>query len=164
MKLQFRLDFKKTMFYEDRVGQYMTKKKIRAFNRLGGFIRTTARRSIRRRSYKVTSPPGSPPFAHIKHPTATLKNIQYAYVPASDSMVAGPLLLHGGNKRSYGKPVPAVHEFGGDRVNIMWRWIDGKKTKRLRPGSYPPRPFMRPALGKALTAEKLRWAWGVVNG
>lgn len=90
-----------------------------ALSRMGAFVRTRAKSSIRKR--KKGSAPGSPPSSH----TGQLRKLVFfAYDPAARSAVVGPL--------KWGKgEAPAVLERGG-------RDSEGRV--------YRPRPYMAPAL------------------
>ena len=125
------------------------------------------------------SAPGSPPFAHSENQVTSLRNIWFALDNTSAtevSGVVGPLRLN-----QYGTlngvvtkgSVPRVHEKGGTaRVqewlfNVpghKWRWVRGKGprrgniVRRTRIATYPPRPFMQPALTKE--SPKIAAIWG----
>lgn len=82
----------------------------RALLREGGYTKTVARRSMRRR--KKASPPGQPPSAH----RGTLKEHLFAVLDTNGrvSVVVGPS-LEWGNSRGL-KTVPEVLEEGGESV------------------------------------------------
>lgn len=105
-----------------------------ALRRAGAFVRRRARSSMRRR--KAASNPGSPPSAHSRHPTRSLKNILFAYDPVNKSVVIGPVLF----SRSQPGGVPAIHEFGGAGRGTR------RSKKPARTVRFPARPFMGPAL------------------
>ena len=99
----------------------------RALSRFGAFVRTTARRSIRKK--KTSSEPGKPPASH----TGLLKRfIFFGYQPQSKSVVIGPAKL---NK---GSAAPSILEYGGKTK------IDGRKV------NIKARPYM----GSAFEKEK----------
>jgi hypothetical protein len=130
------------------------KETARALGRLGSFVRTTARRSIRparrmkvselgeaQRNYLVRNPgafvplkssePGQPPRSRTK---LLRDHILFSYDSRSKSVVVGPVSLN----RTSGEPVPSILEFGGQST---------VKTRRgPRRVTIAPRPFMRPAL------------------
>ncbi len=118
----------------------------RNLTRLGGWIRKTARRSILKR--KSTSAPGKPPSSHV----GRLKNlIFYAFDEAQFSVVIGAMLW-GGAKFRGSRRAPELLEHGG----VTSRSRRGRRPRRMR---YRPRPFMGPALGKAVSEDKLAQVW-----
>jgi len=135
-------------FDRARVKQAMDKATRRVLNRFGGFVRLTARRSIRRR--KAVSEPGRPPTSR----TGLLRrNIWYAYDPSARSVVVGPVPIR---QRS---DAPAILEYGGvtkRRVIEVKNRQTGRRefrySRNVRPRRvrYRPRPYMSPAfdLGK----------------
>lgn len=140
------------------------KAKIKALSKYGAVVRRTAQTSMRYR--KSASQPGTPPSAHKSKRLAALKKmgrtkyngallremLYFAYEPKGGTVLVGPL----GFKSARGTPVPALHEFGGERTPYKGeKFVAGKgKTARLivLKGSvkYPPRPFMGPALKKTI--------------
>jgi hypothetical protein len=152
-------DTKRWFFDREGVQQQLSRKAIAALTRIGGFIRTTARRSMRRKTSGPPSKPGTPPFARV----GTLRDqLFFAYDPSTMSVIVGPVGL--------GKAeVPALHEYGGSiaveetlysirkaataRQAASFRRlvVEGKikvkpKPKRIRRLAYPARPYMGPAL------------------
>ena len=99
----------------------------KVLNRIGGMIRLTARRSIKKApSHKSVSKPGKPPLSH----TGLLRNyIYYSFDPHSRSVVVGPAALN-----AKGKNVPHTLEYSGSTR------IKGKNVH------IAARPFMGPAL------------------
>jgi hypothetical protein len=98
------IDMRVKQFFFDKakVIRAVDKARRAVLSKAGAFIRTTARRSLRRR--KGPAPPGQPPHSH----TGLLKRfLFFAYEPASDSVVIGPARLN--------KPgaAPRVLEHGG---------------------------------------------------
>lgn len=163
-------EIKRTFFDRRAVRQAVGKATANFYGKAGAFIRTTARSSMRRR--KTPSMPGSPPSVHSRSKVATLRNIQFGYDFATDSLVIGPLKLNQYGIRNGIKTtgtVPALHEYGGiagilekkmfnfDTGEIEWERTSfrgaekakrrGQKT-RVRQATYPARPFMGPALEK----------------
>lgn len=146
-------------FFFDRpaVVKAMGRATTTALNRFGGYVRSVARRSMRRRK-NGHSQPGQPPFAK----SGELRDLLfYAYDPKTRSVVVGPL----GFRTRSGLPVPALHEFGGTRTGRKGETMDVKnpvgrdpKTGRFysrgfyrvsvegKVLKFPPRPFMNPAL------------------
>ena len=112
----------------------------RALNKAGGWIRKTAKRSIRPR--KTISQPGDPPHSHA----GALRDLMlYAYERYAQTVVIGPLPF----KRKKGAP---LLEFGG--ATIVRQPSRSGKVRRRRM-VYRPRPFMGPALDKALAQPNL---------
>ena len=96
----------------------------RVLSRFGAFVRTTARRSIRRR--KRSSEPGQPPRSH----TGLLRRlIFFAYEPTSENVVIGPADLS--SKR--GDAPHALEEGGRSQIGPQ-------QTAYIE-----PRPYMGPA-------------------
>lgn len=152
----------KGMFFDRKLVQReVGKENAKALSKAGAFIRTTARRSMRRR--KTSSPPGSPPSVHSRDKVATLRNILFAYDRRNQSVVVGPVRLNQVNMQTGGRGnigVPELMEHGGS-VSIRevssnrgksWRRFDNRRTPRPwetfrnRQANYEPRPFMGPAL------------------
>jgi len=96
------------------------------------FVRTAAKRSIRRRKDRSKhSPPGTPPFTH----TGRLRNaVRFAVDARRGRSVIGP-------SRSIVGRSGGAHEQGG----------------RFKGDSFDRRPFMAPTLDK--TQERLRELW-----
>jgi phage gpG-like protein len=140
-------------FNHPAVKQALAPKKLKFLRRWGGWVRRTARSSIKRKgaarprpkkkylrggsstwtvSYRrwwqevkdqPASPPGTPPYTH----TGRLKKaILFAYNRATESVVVGP------SERI--TDIGGLHEKGG----------------RRRGRRYPARPFMRPARQKSI--------------
>jgi len=99
----------------------------KVLNRIGGMIRLTARRSIKKASSKTAvSKPGKPPLSH----TGLLRNyIYYSFDPQAKSVVVGPVAL-----KAKGKDVPHTLEYSGSTR------IKGKNVH------IAARPYMEPAL------------------
>ena len=144
---------KKYFFDTKRVLRAVDKGRRAALSKAGAFIRTTARRSIRKR--KRAAPPGKPPSSH----TGLLKRfIFFGYDAGSDSVVIGPARL------AKSTEAPHTLEFGGTvkvrrdrlmRVEDTGRDKRGRftkgKYKRVKAGTrltYQARPFMGPAIDK----------------
>jgi len=135
----------------------------------GGFVRTTAGRSIRKS--KKVSAPGEPPHSHIG---ILRKLILFAYDPFSASVVVGALKTHQKFLDTAGQfvagTVPAILEDGGTigifEVQKYGRWrradlrsrggIAGYPT-RVRKVKIAARPYMWPALEK--TAPRFPELW-----
>lgn len=160
----FEVTYDLTDYFFDRlkVENQVAAKERRAMSKIGAFVRTDARSSIKRR--KSVSSAGSPPSAHSKDKIATLKNILFGYDQASNSVVIGPVLLRRSTRKkgyllekawvSEIKPdrsVTALAEFGGTASAK----VNGEATTF----NYEPRPSMAPALERQRTSGKLIQAW-----
>jgi hypothetical protein len=162
----------KDMFFDRvKVERLISRDGAKFLNKVGAFIRITARRSMRSGGKKrKPSQPGMPPRYHTKHDVATLRNILYGYDASRQSVIVGPVKL---NKKQYlgGKlsagTIPALHEFGGtagirERKTPFGKWVPvGRKNRggatRVRTARYPARPFMAPALAKAQERFPVLW-------
>lgn len=86
-----------------------------ALKEAGGYIRKTARNSMKTR--KGPSAAKSPPHNHAsKKAAASLRNILYGFENNKQSIVVGPIgfkLQRSRGVVSQSRPVPNVHEFGG---------------------------------------------------
>jgi|SRR5699024_8409833 len=178
IKLDIKSATAKDLFFDRaKVLAEIDRQTAKVLSRFGGFVRKTARRSIRRR--KKVSEPGQPPSAHSDE----IKNILYYYDRFRQSIIIGPVGL---NSSPYGGvTVPQLLEEGGDVTTQFWL---GKKTKKrgkpaeitwLNPNKvtghinkaiyfhasdapkvkahYEARPFMQPAFDEWL--EKLDEFW-----
>lgn len=99
--------------------------KLKVLSKVGAFVRRRAQTSMRYR--KKASKPGTPPSAHKNSGALLRKLIYFGYDPQTDSVVVGPVQARGGQ-------APRLNEFGGTLK---------AKGKTF---TYPPRPFMAPAL------------------
>ncbi len=175
----FEVTYKLTDFFFDRaeVQNRLAKRERRAMSKIGAFVRTSARTSLKRR--KAVSPAGSPPSVHSKDKVATLKNILFGYDPTKHSVVVGAVGLNQVNREASiqaSRPVPAIMEFGGTvaiqeerwkRIGGSERWYrrdlrrlpSESKLYRVRIATYEPRPFMAPALERERKNDKLLEAW-----
>lgn len=143
------MKMKALFFDKPAVLRAVSKAKRAALSKVGAFIRTTARHSLRRR--KGAAPPGQPPHSHV----GLLKRfLFFAYEPASDSVVIGPAKLN--------KPTeaPRVLEHGGK--TLVERRRRGKVVRQRV--TIEPRPFMGPALEKERPKLPKRWAGSVRGG
>lgn len=135
------VQFKQKRFFFDRpyVAAQIGKLNAAFLSRVGAFTQRRARSSLRRR--KRVSLPGQPPSVHSDNPVATLKNIWFAYEPANQSVVIGPLRLNlhsatwgeGGRALTTGA-VPGILEHGG-RVGI--------RKMKMPDGTFQRIPFGR---------------------
>lgn len=153
---------------------------IGPMNRIGGFIRLTAARSMRNKRYPQTAAAGEPPYSHL----GLIKRLMaYSYDPSAGSLIAGPMAIN--TPSDSGEfTVPQLLEFGGrhrirekrtffalpkgtTKVKKKKGRIQNTVRVTLKEGTYveyPPHPFMGPALEKAMQADKLRQAWSIVGG
>jgi hypothetical protein len=129
--LAMRLPQAKAFFFDRQaVTSRVDRATVRVLSKMGAFVRTRAKGSIRKR--KRVSEPGSPPSSH----TGQLKNfIFFAYEPQAKSVVVGPIKL---NMKSAN--APSLLEFGGTSV------VTDRKRGGGQVAIYRPRPFMQPAL------------------
>lgn len=125
--VDIRVDFH--LFFDRRsIARAVDRARRRALVRSGAYVRTVAKRSIRRR--KGPSRPGQPPHSHV----GLLRDqIFYAYDPRRESVVVGPRVFH------EARDVPGVLEFGGTLP----------VGPRGRAARYPARPYMGPALERS---------------
>ena len=139
------------------------------------YIRTAQRSMIRRR--KKVSQPGSPPSAHSTDPTASVKNILYAYDRRSKYGVVGMVNLNGRRVAvDSNKELPELLEFGGVMGIHETSW-DGKqwyspaprfrqkfkgKYTRKRNAVMRPRPSARPAFEQEMAAGNIIAPWANV--
>ena len=145
----FDMRIKKLFFDRRAVIDAVSRAKRKVLSRMGAFIRTAARSSIRKR--KGVSAPGSPPHSH----TGLLKRfIFFGYDPQTDSVVIGPAKLNKGGE------APHVLEFGGTTV-VEKRRLSGKHERRRV--NIRPRPYMGPALQKEQSKLPPMWA-GSIKG
>ena len=120
-------------FDTKKVTSSVDRMRIRGLAQAGGYVRTTAKRSIRTR--KAISVPGKPPSSH----SGELKKIFFGYDSRSDSTVVGPLKFKKGN-------VPEVLEHGGTTTVYQRNKQTGRlDKKRIK---IKPRQYMQPALVK----------------
>ena len=122
--------------------------KRRAMSRVGGFMRTTARRSMRKR--KKPSPPGRPPSSHQGD---LRRHLYFAYEPERETVVVGPVgfsrsdtpavLERGGSVRVRNRLVPVgrgVTRGAGGRFQSNRRMVRFSGSLRIK-----ARPYMGPA-------------------
>jgi hypothetical protein len=129
----------KTLFFDKpAVLAAVDKATRKVLNRIGGMIRLTARRSIKKApNGKAVSKPGKPPLSH----TGLLRNyIYYSFDPQARSVVVGPVAL-----RAKGKNVPHTLEYSGS-TKI--------RNKNIHIAA---RPYMAPAL--AVNKSRMAAVW-----
>ena len=169
-KFGLSIEVKKLFFDRRKVLDKIGRANARSLSKAGAFVRRRARSSIRRR--KAVSQPGSPPSCHSTDKVATLKNILFAYEPRRQSVVVGPVKLHGhqyvGSVLTSGT-VPETLEFGrtvGLREKMVGkRWVSMGRRRprpgqpvRVRKATIRARPFMRPALDHEADSFPELWA------
>lgn len=118
----------------NRIALAAKRAEAKMLNHVGGYIRKTAVRSIRKGIGKKSSMPGMPPFTWIDVYPAS---IQYAYDSGTSSVVVGGVPFKGST-------IPGVIEYGGTEI------ITQKRSGTRKIGKYAPRPAMRIALKKAI--------------
>lgn len=123
----------------NRIMQAAERNERKLLNHIGGYIRKTAKRSIKKGSKgSGVSMPGFPPKTWVNTYPDFLR---YAYDRNTHSVVIGSLLV-GRNP----VPVPGIIEKGGLEV------VKDPKTKRYFVASYLPRPALRIALKLAINS------------
>lgn len=127
------VDKAKGLFFDRaKVLSALDRAEARFMSRFGAFVRSDARRSMRKSKSGKPSKPGRPPKAH----SGELKRfLFFVYDRRNHDVVIGPIRLP---RTRYA--VPGIQEFGG----VVTR-KDGSTAV------YPERPYMRPALKKNLS-------------
>lgn len=129
-----------------KVYRFMDRKERKLLSRMGAFVRTTARQSIKSGGKKnKTSEPGEPPRSHTK----LIKRIFFGVDSVSRSVVVGPVVVPGAKSR--GAVDLEALEYGGSII------VAGESKKQKV--QIEARPFMRPALAKETTPEKISAMW-----
>lgn len=159
---------KEWFFDREKILKAADKATVKALSKFGAFVRRRAQTSMKRRN--KASAPGQPPSAHgnakqgqgkakkSKYTGAWLRELLFfSYDPLTRTVVVGPLGFKGSG-------VPALHEFGGTAQKWGVRTIHGvRKRVVIGTATYPPRPYMKPALDAELPkfAEQFR---GTIGG
>jgi len=145
-------------------------------------LATRTRRAIETRAREIKtrppSSPGTPPHTHVPygHMLGFRRNLWNFYDPISHSAVVGP--------SQKGRMLPYLHEFGGTQMLATWqyvpqyprkynpifwrlsvgqkprntgKWVDAGHTSRA---TYPARPFMQPAMRRAIARGDLAKPFG----
>ena len=94
---------------------------------VAGLVATAARRRLRVRP--GSSRPGASPHAHTR---GGLREIRFAV--NGNTAIVGPIKFP---RTQFNRPVPNIHEFGGDAQ---------QQSIRARLFRYPARPYMGPTL------------------
>ena len=158
-------EIKHLFFDRQSVKNLIAEKERKGLERIGKFLRTRSRSSMRRR--KSPSRVGQTPtvWSHSEH--ATLRNILYAYEPSRHGVVIGPVKLASATRNLTANTVPELLEKGGTvgirEKLIHGRWVTASTRRRrakvmatrVRRAVYGPRPFMGPALQKELEQKTL---------
>lgn len=138
--------FQRNFFDRERVINALTREEHKAFSKIGAYIRTRARRSIRKR--KKSSRPGQPPHSHSGE---LRKGILFAYDPDAHGVVVGAYRMN-----SKAGNAPEILEYGGTTKVSARRDDARKKRRRVR---ILARPYMLPALEAELAAGTIPEAW-----
>lgn len=139
-----------TFFDLKNIPKKVDKAAYRVLSKIGAFIWTAARQSIKRPGKKKRgadriSRPGSPPYSH----TGLLKKgILFGFDFESQSVVIGPTKLRDSSE------VPQLLEFGGEAMREDRR--DGKNMVSFM-ATYRPRPFMGPAYEREIPKLPAMW-------
>jgi hypothetical protein len=116
-------------FFFDRVEvqRRLKTKRLKAMRSAGAYARKLIRNKPVRRKRK--SRPGEPPTVHTKDKYATLRNVQFAYSPSSDSVVVGPVKIGSVNAEPGQQVAPETLEYGGgSQRNKLWRKMEVGKS------------------------------------
>ena len=129
--LNIRFSQVKALFKEDKILDAKKRGTVRALKKAGAFVRSDARRSMKRR--KSVSPPGKPPRV-LK---GQLKRFLFFVVDkdAPENVTIGPVKLNDSG-------APRFMEYGGSQVQRRRRRGRTSNVKL----DIEPRPFMNPAL------------------
>ena len=171
--MSFTLDVKvKNLFFDTAVvNRLLSDKERRGLSKIGAFLQTRMRRSLRRRI--APSLPGQPPSVHSTSPFATLKNIQFAYEPMRHGVVSGPIRISRKSKVAIqSTTVPEALE-AGDKMGLKEVFVPlprrrKKKKKGGRKRLAKPaivngtvgewRPSSRPRPGQPRRVERITLA------
>jgi len=171
----FKLEkFKGTFFNSDAVKAAVDAATRRVLSKLGAFVRTAAKSSIRKR--KRPSKPGKPPSSH----QGDLRTfIYFGYDTRKQSVVIGPVERNKVYLNGAGQPldgtVPEILEYGG-KITVLerysklfneWLPVSLRSLRRRDPGDTTPvrrrvatiaaRPFMHPALKQEVPKLPAMW-------
>jgi hypothetical protein len=134
------IKIKDTFFDRKSVVNAVDRAQRSALSRIGAFVRTRARSSMRKR--KKSAAAGSPPSVH----EGGIKRLLFfGYDAANSSVVVGPVTYRKGD-------APNLLEFGGT-TTIKYR------SGKSRSAKYQPFPFMGPALEKEVDAGTIPAQW-----
>lgn len=129
----FKVDPKNWFFDRKLVQDKVDAARIRNLSKIGAFVRTRARRSIRKR--KGASKPGNPPHSHVG---LLREGILFAYDNDSGGVVVGPRKLNqvsvvNGQFRS--GTVPEILEYGGT-IGVVEEWTHWLRNKNGTRGGW----------------------------
>lgn len=173
--------------HRERVARAVARGEERVGRKVGAFIRTRARTSLRRTGAKgrgkarrirngvvvrvqKTAKAGAPPIVRSRSKFATLKNIRFSYSRGDRVVYIGPVGI-GKKLRGASEPTAAgLAERGGSATVEQWKpkssnaWSMGKvrsqgTDSRTRRANYDKHPFMGPALDKEVAAGTIPDAW-----
>lgn len=114
-------------------------------NRIGAYIKRTARNSIRKPNKRKTYTPGLPP----RNRTGKLKyRIFYHWDPIKRSVIVGPEYMP---RMPKNPTIPEVLEYGGVKRGYS------KRNKKPYLAVYPAYPYMRPAAARELPKLPRMW-------
>ncbi|MEO1530387.1 MAG: hypothetical protein AAFX06_33785 [Planctomycetota bacterium] len=118
----------------------ISREEKRRLVRIGAFVRTVARRSLRRR--KRVSKPGRPPSVHARG-FASLKSIFFVFNPRQSSVVIGPVKLSVDSLTKNPISVPQTLEFGGG-ITVTEQHIGGGDWRTVSKRSQIRKKFNDP--------------------
>ena len=128
-------------FDGEEINKRKDKEKIKGLMAAGAFVRTIAKRSIKKGGKKgKVSKPGEPPRRHV---TPGINTIFFVHEKKTDSVIVGPVKFNTG-----GPKILQTLERGGSIKAI--RRNPKTKKKQSRVVKIAPQPFMEPAKDKAL--------------
>jgi len=128
-------------FDGEEINKRKDKEKVKALMAAGAFVRTIAKRSIKKGGKKgKVSSPGQPPRRHV---TPGISTIFFVHEKRNDSVIVGPVKFNTG-----GPKILQTLEGGGSIKAI--RTNPKTKKKESKVIKIKPRPFMAPAKEKAL--------------
>ena len=139
----------KVFFNDKNILKYITPAEKRVMSRQGSYVRSLMRSSMKSRTGKkskyIASPPGTPPYNHVRGGFSIRSRIFFQFDTASRSVVIG--VDDSRNK------IGELHDKGGKRR------IRAKIKGRIQTvtAKYPDRPFTIPALKKAQPKLTLFW-------
>ncbi len=173
--------FKKDFFRAELIEKLADKSLAAGLADLGAHTQRIAMRSLRRSTAKKQSTrdkpskPGTPP-KHRAKGDGGLRKIFFAYA-GDGEVVIGPMLFN----MKQQPPATQLQEYGGQARVFMtrrkdkagqdnaWEFASKRQIKKRaqdpsrdyewRHLQYPARPFMRPALAKALSRKNIRQAF-----
>lgn len=145
-----RVNQAKSLFFDRRpVQSAVSKAERRTLSRFGAFVRSDARRSIRRapkKNKRRGAAPGKPPYSR----TGLIKSLLFfVFDPSHSSVVIGPAKINRPSRNAL-----ETLEHGG-RTTILTRGRRGVKERKQV--AIEARPFMQPAFDKNLPKVPGMW-------